>query len=49
MCIFQYIVQGYQDDIDQLMDGTPYNQLGKTCYVWNHQGDAMAEQRGAGK
>ena len=25
-------------------DGTPYHQIGTTCYVWNHQGDAMEEQ-----
>ena len=25
-------------------DGTPYNQIGTTCYVWNHQGDALEEQ-----
>lgn len=25
-------------------DGTPYNQVGTTCYVWNHQGDALEEQ-----
>ena len=24
-------------------DGTPYNQIGTTCYVWNHQGDALEE------
>jgi hypothetical protein len=22
-------------------DGTPYNQIGTTCYVWNHQGDEL--------
>jgi hypothetical protein len=25
-------------------DGTPYNQIGTTCYVWNHQGDELEEQ-----
>jgi hypothetical protein len=25
-------------------DGTPYYQVGTTCYVWNHQGDALEEQ-----
>jgi hypothetical protein len=25
-------------------DGSPYRQLGTTCYVWNHQGDALEEQ-----
>jgi hypothetical protein len=25
-------------------DGTPYKLLGTTCYVWNHQGDALEEQ-----
>ena len=25
-------------------DGTPYRQVGTTCYVWNHQGDALEEQ-----
>jgi hypothetical protein len=25
-------------------DGTPYTQIGTTCYVWNHQGDALEEQ-----
>lgn len=25
-------------------DGLPYNQIGTTCYVWNHQGDALEEQ-----
>ena len=25
-------------------DGTPYRQLGTTCYAWIHQGDAMEEQ-----
>lgn len=25
-------------------DGTPYFQVGTTCYVWNHQGDALEEQ-----
>ena len=25
-------------------DGTPYNQMGTTCYVWNHQGDALEER-----
>ena len=25
-------------------DGTPYKQVGTTCYVWNHQGDALEEQ-----
>lgn len=25
-------------------DGTPYRQIGTTCYVWNHQGDALEEQ-----
>ena len=25
-------------------DGTPYNQIGTTCYAWTHQGDAMEEQ-----
>jgi hypothetical protein len=25
-------------------DGTPYRQIGTTCYAWIHQGDAMAEQ-----
>ncbi|MHB1152226.1 MAG: DUF5605 domain-containing protein [Eubacteriales bacterium] len=25
-------------------DGTPYYPVGTTCYVWNHQGDAMEEQ-----
>ncbi|MBC8234715.1 DUF5060 domain-containing protein [bacterium] len=25
-------------------DGTPYHQIGTTCYVWNHQGDALEEQ-----
>ena len=24
-------------------DGTPFKQLGTTCYVWNHQGDALEE------
>ena len=25
-------------------DGTPYKQLGTTCYVWTHQGDELEEQ-----
>ena len=25
-------------------DGTPYHPVGTTCYVWNHQGNAMEEQ-----
>jgi hypothetical protein len=25
-------------------DGTPYHQLGTTCYVWTHQGDELEEQ-----
>jgi hypothetical protein len=25
-------------------DGTPYQQLGTTCYVWTHQPDALQEQ-----
>ncbi len=25
-------------------DGTPYMQLGTTCYVWNHQGEELEEQ-----
>lgn len=25
-------------------DGTPYRQIGTTCYVWNHQGDILEEQ-----
>lgn len=25
-------------------DGTPYLQIGTTCYAWTHQGDAMEEQ-----
>jgi len=25
-------------------DGTPYYQIGTTCYVWNHQADALQEQ-----
>ncbi len=25
-------------------DGTPYHPVGTTCYVWNHQGDALEEQ-----
>ncbi len=25
-------------------DGTPYFPFGTTCYVWNHQGDAMEQQ-----
>jgi hypothetical protein len=25
-------------------DGTPYWQIGTTCYAWTHQGDAMEEQ-----
>ena len=25
-------------------DGTPYNQIGTTCYVWNHQSEALEEQ-----
>ncbi|MGD9636828.1 MAG: DUF5060 domain-containing protein [Pirellulales bacterium] len=25
-------------------DGTPYRQLGTTCYVWTHQGDELEEQ-----
>ena len=25
-------------------DGTPYFQVGTTCYVWNHQGDALEQQ-----
>ena len=25
-------------------DGTPYKQIGTTCYVWNHQGDELEEQ-----
>jgi hypothetical protein len=25
-------------------DGTPYFPVGTTCYVWNHQGDALEEQ-----
>jgi hypothetical protein len=25
-------------------DGTPYKQLGTTCYAWNHQGDLLEEQ-----
>lgn len=25
-------------------DGTPYWPIGTTCYVWNHQGDALEEQ-----
>ena len=24
-------------------DGTSYNQIGTTCYVWNHQGDELEE------
>ena len=25
-------------------DGTPYREIGTTCYVWIHQGDKLAEQ-----
>ncbi|MDB5082904.1 MAG: hypothetical protein JWP00_4828 [Chloroflexi bacterium] len=25
-------------------DGKPYKQIGTTCYVWTHQGDALEEQ-----
>ena len=25
-------------------DGTPYKQIGTTCYVWTHQGDELEEQ-----
>ena len=25
-------------------DGTPYKQIGTTCYVWNHQGEALEDQ-----
>jgi hypothetical protein len=25
-------------------DGTPFKQLGTTCYVWNHQGNELEEQ-----
>ena len=25
-------------------DGTPYRQIGTTCYAWVHQGDALEEQ-----
>jgi hypothetical protein len=25
-------------------DGTPYRQIGTTCYAWAHQGDALEEQ-----
>jgi hypothetical protein len=25
-------------------DGTPYKQIGTTCYVWTHQGDTLEEQ-----
>ena len=25
-------------------DGTPYRPVGTTCYVWNHQGDALEEE-----
>src|SRR4051812_33487232 len=25
-------------------DGTPYKQIGTTCYAWVHQGDEMEEQ-----
>ncbi|MBX3014079.1 MAG: DUF5060 domain-containing protein [Caldilineaceae bacterium] len=25
-------------------DGTPYKQIGTTCYVWNHQGEARATE-----
>jgi hypothetical protein len=25
-------------------DGTPYFPIGTTCYVWNHQGDALEQQ-----
>jgi hypothetical protein len=25
-------------------DGTPYRQLGTTCYAWNHQGDLLEDQ-----
>ncbi len=25
-------------------DGTPFRQLGTTCYAWTHQGDALEEQ-----
>src|SRR5438309_2260353 len=25
-------------------DGTPYRQIGTTCYAWTHQGDALEEQ-----
>ncbi len=25
-------------------DATPYHSVGTTCYVWNHQGDALIEQ-----
>ena len=25
-------------------DGTPYFQIGTTCYVWNHQGNVLEEQ-----
>ncbi len=25
-------------------DGTPFRQLGTTCYAWNHQGDALEAQ-----
>ncbi|MBT4498110.1 MAG: DUF5605 domain-containing protein [Gemmatimonadetes bacterium] len=28
----------------QYADGTPYRQVGTTCYAWNHQGDEMEEQ-----
>jgi Domain of unknown function (DUF5060)/Domain of unknown function (DUF5605)/Protein of unknown function (DUF4038) len=28
----------------QYADGTPHYSFGTTCYVWNHQGDAMEEQ-----
>jgi hypothetical protein len=25
-------------------DGTPFKQIGTTCYVWNHQGDVLEER-----
>ena len=25
-------------------DGTPYHQVGTTCYAWAHQGDQLEEQ-----
>jgi hypothetical protein len=28
----------------QYADGTPYFQVGTTCYVWNHQGEALEAQ-----